>query len=125
MQTEGPPLFCQTGIYLADNVEVTVVVPQLASRDGMLAVENVVVTVTIADLGRIGNALIKLGSDALDTVGVKMPLVVAARHFQKLAVNNHFMMNEFSHRQILLPVLRYTFLLSVKVQRPSDECADF
>ena len=66
-EQKGLLLFCQTGIYLADNVEVTVVVPQLASRDGMLAVENVVVTVTIADLGRIGNALIKLGSDALDT----------------------------------------------------------
>ena len=70
----------------------------------MLTIKDVVVTIAVADLGRIGDALIKLSSDALDTVGVEMPLVVAARHFQKLAVDEHFVVSEFNHRQILLPV---------------------
>lgn len=97
-------LFGQTGVYLAEDVEITVVVPQLAGGDGMLTIKDVVVTIAVADLGRIGDALIKLSSDALDPVGVEMPLVVAARHFQKLTVDEHFVVNEFNHRQILLPV---------------------
>lgn len=124
-EQQGFFCFGQTGVHLAEDVEITVVVPQLESGDGMLTIKDVVVTIAVADLGRIGDALIKLSSNALDPVGIEMPLVVAARHFQKLTVDDHFVMNKFNHRQILLPVLRYTLLLSAKVQRLFDGCSDF
>ena len=110
----------QSRINLADDVQIAVVVQQLAGGDGVLTIENIVVTVPVADLRGIGDSLIKLGGDSLDTVGVEIPLVVAARNFQKLAVDDHFVMNKFNHRQILLPILRYNPLLSAKVQRLSD-----
>ena len=117
---QGFLLLRQSRINLADDVQIAVVVQQLAGGDGVLTIENIVVTVPVADLGSIGDSLIKLGGDSLDTVGVEIPLVVAARNFQKLAVDDHFVMNKFNHRQILLPILRYNPLLSAKVQRLSD-----
>ena len=117
---QGFLLLRQSRINLADDVQVAVVVQQLAGGNGVLTIENIVVTVPVADLRGIGDALIKLGGDSLDTVGVEVPLVVAARNFQKLAVDDHFVMNKFNHRQILLPILRYNPLLSAKVQRLSD-----
>lgn len=92
-EQQGFFCFGQTGVHLAEDVEIAVVVPQLESGDGMLTIKDVVVTIAVADLGRIGDALIKLSSNALDPVGIEMPLVVAARHFQKLTVDDHFMEN--------------------------------
>ena len=101
---QGFFLFGQARVHLADDVEIRIVVQQLAGSDGVLTIKDIVVTVTITDLGCVGNALIKFSSDALDAAGVEMPLVVATRNFQKLTVDDHFVMNEFNHRQILLPV---------------------
>lgn len=101
---QGFFLFGQARVHLADDVEIRIVVQQLAGSNGVLTIKDIVVTVTITDLGCVGNALVKFSSDALDAAGVEMPLVVATRNFQKLTVDDHFVMNEFNHRQILLPV---------------------
>ena len=56
---QGFFLFGQARVHLADDVEIRIVVQQLAGSDGVLTIKDIVVTVTITDLGCVGNALVK------------------------------------------------------------------
>ena len=97
---QGFLLLRQSRINLADDVQIAVVVQQLAGGDGVLTIENIVVTIPVTDFRSIGDAFVKLSSNPFDAVCVEIPLVVAARNFQKFAVDDHFVMNKFNHRQI-------------------------
>ena len=97
--------FAHSHIYFAENRQVVTTIQSFAGINGMLSVKDIVFPVTVADLGFVGDTLVKVTDDTLYPLAFQFSLIVLTGSDDLAAVNHHHSVQGFRCHHIELNLL--------------------